>query len=367
MDFTFDEQQQAIGALAADIFSRKSGTDRVKTVEATEERIDRDLWRDLARAGLAGIAIPEEFGGAGMGVTELCVLLEQQGRHVAPVPLWETALAAAAVAEFGTAEQKDAYLAPVAAGDLFLTLGLEEFGPGDPAAPRTIATRDAAGRWTLTGAKAVVPAAHVAARVVVSATTPTGTGLFLVDPAGGGVGAERNETTTRAIATDLTFDATPADLLGETDAVSWLLDRVAVALAAQQVGVGTAAVAQAVSYLNDRHQFGRPLATFQAVSHQLADCYIDLEAMRVTLWQAASLLDARGDSGTAVLVAKWWATDGGQRVVHRTQHVHGGIGVDTDYPLHRYLLWGKQIAATMGGAGADLARLGAELAEGAPA
>src|SRR5690606_33942978 len=153
-----------------------------------------------------------------------------------------------------------------------------------------------------------------------------------------------------------------AEPLGADGALSWLLDRVFVALAAQQVGVGTAAVAQAVSYLNDRHQFGRPLATFQAVSHQLADCYIDLEAMRVTLWQAASALDAGGDCGTATLVAKWWATDGGQRVVHRTQHVHGGIGVDIDYPVHRYLLWGKQIAATLGSASADLARLGDLLA-----
>lgn len=365
MDFTFDEQQQAIGALAADIFARKSDTDRVKAVEAGEERIDRELWRDLSQAGLVGIALPEELGGAGMGITELCVLLEQQGRQVAPIPLWETALAAAAVAEFGTAEQQRAYVAPAAGGELFLTVGLEEFGPGDPAAPRTIATTDGAGGWQLTGAKAVVPAAHVAVRVVVSATTPTGTGLFLVDPAGAGVRTERNETTTRAIASDLVLDAAPAEPLGQTDAVSWLLDRVTVALAAQQVGVGTAAVAQAVSYLNERHQFGRPLATFQAVSHQLADCYIDLEAMRVTLWQATSLLDAGADTGTAVLVAKWWATDGGQRVVHRTQHVHGGIGVDTDYPLHRYLLWGKQIAATLGGASADLARLGARLAEGA--
>lgn len=362
MDFAFTEEQIAIRDLAADIFTGKSGTDRVKAVEATEERIDRELWRELGRAGLIGIALPAEYGGGGLGFAELCVLLEQQGRSVAPVPLFETVLAAAAVAEFGTREQCDSYVVAAAEGQLLLTVGLEEFGPADPTAPATSAQRSEAGTWLLAGAKAAVPAAHVASRVVVSAATPTGTGLFLVDPAGAGVRVENNETTTRAIAANLTFDAAPAELLAEGESVRWLVERAQVALAALQAGIGAGAVAQAVAYLNGRKQFGRPLSSFQAVGHQLADCYIDLEAMRVTLWQAAWLLCNGADLGTAVLVAKWWADDGGQRVVHRTQHVHAGIGVDIDYPVHRYLLWGKQIAATLGAAGADLARLGDRLA-----
>ncbi|MBF6347887.1 acyl-CoA/acyl-ACP dehydrogenase [Nocardia flavorosea] len=362
MDFAFTEEQTAIRDLAADIFTGTSGPERIKAVEASAERIDRDLWRELARAGLVGIALPAESGGGGMGFTELCVLLEQQGRSVAPVPLWETALAAAAVAEFGTPDQQREYVAPAAAGELFLTVGLEEFGPADPVAPETSAHRSGTGTWVLTGAKAVVPAAHIAGRVVVSAATPTGTGLFLADPAGAGVHAENNETTTRALAATLAFDNAPVELLAEGDSVQWLVSRAEIALAAVQTGVGAGAVQHAVNYLNERRQFGRPLSTFQAVGHQLADCYIDLEAMRVTLWQAAWLLGNDEDPGTAVPVAKWWATDGGQRVVHRAQHVHGGIGVDIDYPVHRYLLWGKQIAATLGSASADLARLGDLLA-----
>lgn len=364
MDFTFNEDQTAIGDLAASIFSQRSGIDRVKAVEAADERIDRDLWRELAQAGLVGIALPDEFGGGAMGFSELCVVLEQQGRCVAPVPLWETALAAAAIAQFGTAEQKRMFVAPAAAGEIFLTVGIEEFGPHDPTEPTMSAREDRTGSWTLHGTKAVVPSAHVAAGVVVSAVTAAGTGLYLVDPADPAVHVQNNETTTRAIAANMTFDAAPAQLLAGGDAVNWLVDRVEVALAALQVGVGAGAVEQAVTYLNGREQFGRPLATFQAVSHQLADCYIDLEAMRVTLWQAAWMLTNGAAPGTAVLVAKWWATDAGQRVVHRTQHVHGGIGVDTDYPVHRHLLWGKQIAASLGGSSADLARLGAQLALG---
>ncbi|MFD1814690.1 acyl-CoA dehydrogenase family protein [Rhodococcus gannanensis] len=363
MDFTFSEEQEAIRALADEVFTSRAGIDRVKQVELSDERIDRDLWRELATTGLLGIALPEDLGGGGLGLAELYVLLEQQGRHVAPVPIWQSALAALAVAEFGTDAQRAALVPGVADGSRFLTIGLEEFGPFVDGDPQTIAT-ESGGQWTLTGAKAVVPITHVADRAIVSANTGDGAALFVVDLAASGVSVEQTQSTTWEICGNVTFESAPAELLAGSAAVQWLLDRVELALAAIQIGVGSGAVAQAVTYLNGRHQFGRPLATFQAVGHQLADCYIHLEAMRVTLWQAAWLLSENQDPGTSVLVAKWWATDAGQRVVHRTTHLHGGMGVDTDYPVHRHLLWGKQIGATLGGSASDLARLGAQLAAG---
>jgi acyl-CoA dehydrogenase len=122
----------------------------------------------------------------------------------------------------------------------------------------------------------------------------------------------------------------------------------------------------AAGYLAERRQFGRPLATFQSVQHQLADCYIEIEAMRVCLWRAVSLIKAGEPAEADVLAAKWWAGEGGLNVVHRTQHLHGGIGVDTDYPAHRFFLWGKQIAGTLGGASSDLVRLGSVLAAADP-
>ena len=366
MDFSFSEEQEDIRALARDIFTGRATPDRVQAVEASAERVDHELWRELVNAGLLGIALPEDLGGGGMGLSELCVVLAEQGRRVAPVPLWPTALAAMAIAEFGSAAQREATIPGVVGGSTFLTVGLEEFGPYVAGNPTTSARLDDTGAWRLSGAKAVVPVTHVAHRAVVSGSTDAGSALFLVDLAAPGVGVAQTQSTNWEICANVTFDAAAAELLGPTDgtAVAWLIDRVELALAALMVGVGEDAVAQAVEYLNGRKQFGRPLATFQAVTHQLADCYIDLEAMRVTLWQAAWLLTESVEPGTAVLVAKWWATDGGQRVVHRVQHVHGGIGVDTDYPVHRNLLWGKQLAATLGGSSSDLARLGAQLAAG---
>lgn len=365
MDFDFSEEQETIRGLARDVFTGCADIDRVKQVERSDERIDRELWRELVNTGLLGIALPEDLGGGGLGLAELYVLLEQQGRYVAPVPIWQSVLAALAVAEFGTDAQRTALVPGVADGSSFLTIGLEEFGSFVEGDPQTTAA-EADGRWILTGAKAVVPITHVADRVIVSATTPTGAALFVVDPSAPGVSVEQTQSTNWEICGNLVLDRAPAELLGPADGstAQWLLDRVELALAALALGVGSGAVAQAVAYLNGRYQFGRPLATFQAVNHQLADCYIDLEAMRVTLWQAAWLLAEGHEPGTSVLVAKWWATDGGQRVVHRTTHVHGGMGVDTDYPVHRHLLWGKQIGATLGGSASDLARLGAQLAAG---
>src|SRR5262249_18725061 len=160
------------------------------------------------------------------------------------------------------------------------------------------------------------------------------------------------------------LDGAVGERLGSSDqAAPWLIDRAVVGLCALQVGVAEAALALAASYTSTRHQFGKPLSTFQGVAHKAADAFIDIAAMRATLWQAAWRLSEGPDAARDVLVAKWWPAEGGQHVVHLTQHLHGGIGADIDYPVHRYFLWGKQIETTLGGSSQQLARLGRELAE----
>ncbi len=277
MDFNFSEEQEAIRALADEVFTSKATIERTKEIELSAERVDRELWRELASTGLLGIALPEEFGGGGLGLSELYALLEQQGRHVAAVPIWETTLAALAVNEFGSDSLRAELLPGVADGSRFLTVGLEEFGPYTGGDPLTTAEQDADGNWTLTGEKAVVPMTHVANLALVSATASTGTALLLVDLSAEGVTLEQTQSTSWEIRANVTFAGAPAQLIGAADGttVPWLIDRVQLALAAIQWGVGSGAVAQAVTYLNGRKQFGRPLATFQAVNHQLADCYID--------------------------------------------------------------------------------------------
>ena len=354
--------------LAEQIFQGSVTVESVKSVEASEARVDRDLWRALADANLLGIALPEDVGGSGLGPVELCLLLEQQGRVVAPVPVWATvALGALPIAEFGTAAQRDAWLPGVVAGDVFLTAALSEAGVNDVFRPQVRATR-AAGGWRVDGLKISVPAAHVAARVLVPAMiagdgeADERVGVFLVDPAGAGVTVERAVTTNREVQPHLHFDAAPAEPLGSdapdgdpvgADAVSWILDRALLGLAAMQVGVCEEALRLAAEYTSQRTQFGKPLSAFQGVALKAADAYIDTEAIRVTVLQAAWKLAVGRPATADVLVAKWWASEGGQHAVHITQHLHGGMGADIDYPVHRYFLWGKQIEDTLGGAERD--------------
>ena len=348
MEFTFTETQEAVRDLAGQIFRGQATVERVKEIEASDERIDRDLWAELAKADLLGLCLPESHGGGGLGMVELSLVLEQQGRVVAPVPLLPTVLAAMAIAELGTREQQSQWLPAVIAGDVALSVALNTH----PSVPAVTAGSD--GR--LTGVSFNVPAGHVSQRVLVAA----GRRLYVVDPAQ--VTREVNIATDRSKVATLTFDGSPAEPLGDEGAVDWLLDRYRTGLAAIALGVCSAALEMTAEYTSNRHQFGRPLSTNQGVALRAADAFIDIRAINATLWQAAWRLDNGLDARKASMVAKWWASEGGQRVVHATQHLHGGMGADIDYPVHRYFLWGKTIEQQLGGPGLQLAQLGEELA-----
>ena len=356
MDFTLDDDLLALQDLARTIFADLATTDRVRAVETTPTAVDDKLWQALADAGMLGLVVPEEHGGAGLGLAALAVLLEEQGRTVAPVPLWSAAVAALAL------RSRADLLPGIADGSIRVSLALEEYGAADPAKPATIGTLDD-GSWRLSGVKAVVPSPQGARYVVVPADTSEGPALFLIATDGAGVRWELTPVTSHDVAGELGLDAAPAERIGNAADLDALLRHSRIALAAVQLGVAQGALALAASYLSEREQFGRPLGSFQAVQHQLADCWIDIDAMRVTLWQAIS--DADGDPAVAdrsALVASWWRAQAGLDVVHRVQHVHGGIGVDIDYPVHRFFLWGKQLSGTLGGPESTLADLGDLLA-----
>jgi 3-oxocholest-4-en-26-oyl-CoA dehydrogenase beta subunit len=339
-------------------------------VESGTERIDRDLWRALADADLLGLAIPEADGGAGYGLMELCLLLEAQGNAVAPVPLWSTlVLGAMPLARFGAEAQRAAWLPGVVAGDVILTAALTGAASSPLSMPsiQARATRDG---FVLNGTELAVPQAHLADRIVLPARTgEDGVVLALLDPAAPGVTLERAVTTNREVhphlhLTEVTLGAD--DVLAGPDAGRGALDLAltasTIALCALQVGVCEAALTKTATYLNSRQQFGRPLSTFQGTMLRAADAAIDIEAMRVTWENAAWRFDTGRDAIDAARVAKWQASERGQRTVHATQHLHGGMGADISYPIHRYFLWGKQIELLLGGPSAQLAKLGADIA-----
>ena len=372
MDFDFTEEQAAVSEAASAIFQGMTGTDRLTEIDNTDDRFDASLWSELAKANLLGLAVPEDHGGSGLGLTELCLVLEQQGRAVAPVPLWATVvLGALPIARFGTAEQQARWLPGVATGDVRLSAALTEVAASAHNYPSVRAARDGEG-WRLHGTAFAVPQAHLAARVLVPATvggTRGETIVAIVDPTGPGATIERTTTTDHQVHPHVHLDGAPVaagDVLAGLDdgaaVVSWMLDRARTGLCAIQLGVTEEAVRRAAAYLNQRHQFGRPLSSFQGTMLRAADAYIDTEAIRVTTWQAAWRIDEGLPATESVAVAHWWASEAGQRVVHATQHLHGGLGADISYPIHRYFLWGKQIELMLQGPSAELARLGALLA-----
>ncbi len=366
MDFTFSEDQLAVGQMARELFARRATTDRLTELEADGTRHDPALWRDLADADLLGLALPESVGGSGRGFLELGLLLAEVGWSVAPVPAYATlALGADAIARYGTPEQHQRHLRDVVQGNRILTAGLTEPGRSDVTAPVTTARRDGAG-WRLDGSKDMVAAGQIADAIVVSATFEDGeVGLFVVDPRGAGVDMSPIETTGGQPYADVTIDGAVVpdeDRLGaEGDGASMLReigDRALVALCAVQLGVTERALRMAAAYTCEREQFSRPIGSFQAVQQRMADAFIDVEAIRWTTWHAAWLLSEGRPATREALIAKFWAAEAGMRVVATAQQVHGGIGIDISYPLFRYFLWAKHNELAMGSASAQLARLG---------
>ena len=371
MDFSLSEEQEAVRELADRIFTDLSTQERLREMEIAEgnDRFDAKLWSELGSAGLLGISLPEDVGGAGLGFLETGLLAEAAGRTAAYVPVVETLAAAApAIARFGTDAQKQQWLPGVVAGDTILTTALVELG-GTPSAPAAVAERSGDG-WTLTGVKACVPSGTFADAVLVTARIePDGVAVFLVPTASAGLSIEeqqanngQSEGLVTLAGVVLGADALLGSVEDGPSIVEFLVARSTTALALMQAGAAAASLALVAAYTKTREQFGKPIATFQAVGQRAADAYVDAEAIRLTAWQAAWRIDEGLPADKEVAVAKFWAADGGQRVVHAAVHLHGGVGVDREYPLHRFFLNPKHIELTLGGATDQLLRLGATLA-----
>ena len=370
MDFRLTEDQEALRELVRQIVGDHATHERLKGIEAMPEWFDRTLWAELAKASLLGVAVPETWGGSGLGLLELCLLLEAVGRHCAPIPVWPTlVLGALPITQFGTPEQCRRFLPGVVRGDTILGAALVDTQSEDPLEPAVVARRDGSS-WRLDGVKMCVAAAHLAECLLVSARTGGDTlGVFLLDPKGAGVELERQETTQgepqfRLVLSGAAVeaDSVMGDPMGGRAIVDWMVDRAVAALGAMEIGVTERALRMTAEYTSTREQFGKPIAKFQAVAQRAADAFIDVEAIRWTVWQAVWRLAEGLPAKQEVSIAKFWVGEGGHRVVYAAQHLHGGIGVDLDYPLYRSYLWSKQIELTLGSATQHLVRLGNDMA-----
>lgn len=276
-------------------------------------------------------------------------------------------LAALPIAQFGSEKQKWVYLSRVATGETLLTAALLEPAIVDATRPRTTARRDGS-QWRLVGEKQCVPIGHLAERILVPACTDDGVAVFLLDSNAAGVTRKTQLGTSREAQAQVTLSGVTvagSDMLGApaqgATIIRWMEERAALGLCALQLGVAEQALHMAAEYTSNRKQFGRPIGSFQGVALRAADGYIDVEAMRSTFWEAIWRVNQGLPASVEIAAASWWACIGGHRVAHTAQHLHGGIGADVEYPMHRYFLWAKHIQLSLGGASKQLARLGTQL------
>lgn len=374
MEFEFSDEQNTIRELAGRILAAEATSERAKVFEAEGDAYDRRVWSKLAEGGLLSIAVPAEYDGMGYGFPELCVLFEEVGRRVAPVPVLESLLlAGATIAEFGTDAQKDKWLRKLVSGDAILTAAPIDAVSGDLALPATTATAKGAG-FVLNGAKRFVVVAADADVILLPAALGNETKWFLVAAGAAGLSIEANLKLSGMAACEVRLDGVEvgADaVLGAADADgaaigAWLEERALVATAALQVGVSAGALTMTSDYVREREQFGVPIGSFQAVQHRCADCFIDVEAMRWTMWRAAWAISDGRPALDEARIAKFWAADGGSRVAAAAQHLHGGIGSDVDYPIHRYFLWAKSLELGFGAAVHQLVKIGRDMATSRP-
>lgn len=372
MDFTLTAEQQAIAEVARQLFDHRATPERLTELEAADVRFDSALWKELVTADLLGIALPESVGGSGQGFLELCVLLVEAGRAVAPVPVYAGLLLGAdSVARHGDDGQIERHLSGVATGDRILTAALSEPDVSRLGTPTTRATPEGS-NWRLTGSKDTVPAAQLAHAILVPASTEDGDiGLFLVDSSATGVDVRPVSVTSGEPCADLQLDGVVVpgdDMLGRgsqgANLMQDLYTRGLIGLCALQLGVSERAMRIAAGYTSEREQFGRPIGTFQAVQQRMADAFIDVEAIRWTMWHAAWRVATSRSAEREASIAKFWAAEAGARVAATAQQVHGGIGIDITYPLFRYFLATKQHELALGPASMHLAEIGRSYTKG---
>ena len=353
MDFTPTEEQEAVRGLATSLLA--TGTAATVGLEG----FDEPLWGRLGESGLLGMALPEEVGGGGLGLAEACVVAEETGRAAGRVPVLAALTALPVLASVGGHTD---LLERATTGGALVVPALAEHGVHDPLRPSVRATADGDG-WSLSGTRVAVAWAREASHLVVSASAADGTPmLLLLASPGPGIVLEDEIVSSREPHATVLLDGARVgaeDVLAVgAEALEAAVTRSTLLLCAHAVGVGEQALALAASHVSTREQFGKPLATFQAVTCRVADCWIDVEAMRLTMQQAVWRVDQGLPSAEQTAIAAFWAAEGVQRVVSSAVHLHGGLGVDVSFPLHRWFLAGKVDELSLGGALRALERLG---------
>jgi len=361
MNFELTEDQSAFAEMASGLFADFCGDEQLRDHDASGAPFMQDLWQQCVAAGLNTVMVPEDQGGLGLGMTELMAVLEQQGRALALVPLWEPQLTVAALAKFAPTALPQV-LGDALSGEAPVVLSLQSLTQSR--GPSLQLVCGGAG-WTLTGQASAVPLGAQARQALLAADAEGQMRLVLVDLAQAGVQRTEGMDQHHLSVADLEFDgvAVTAGNVLPVEATGWVEQRAIACVAALQLGVIEQQLLRTVEYVSERQQFGRVIGSFQLVAGQMADGHIAVEALRSSLWQLVYRLDASLGAAPQAWATRTLSNDTGHRAGHMAQHVHGGIGVDITYPIHRFLFWSRALSVALGGSEHHLARLGDWLAD----
>ncbi len=363
MDLGLDEQQELLKNFARDFLEKECPESLVREMEEDEKGYSPDLWGKMAEQGWMGLIIPEQYGGVGMNLCELVVLLEEFGRALTPGPFISTVvLGGVPIMEAGSEEQKQQLLPKIAAGEVIMTMALTEPSAKWDADGVQLEAKKDGNDYVLNGVKLFVADAHVTDQMIVVARTSKGKTpedgitVFLVDSKSPGISFEVLKTIASDKQCEVTFEnakVPAANVIGEVDkgwpTVEKTKKLATVAACAYLVGLSQMDFDTTLNYAKERVQFGRPIGSFQAIQHKLADAVIDVDGSRFITYKAAwSVQEGEPDADMMVSMAKSWTSDASRRVVAHGQQIHGGIGFTKEYKIQLYfrrqkwmeLMWG---------------------------
>lgn len=360
MDFGFNEEQELLRKSAVDFLSKECPMTYVRQMMEDERGYSEELWNKMAELGWMGLIYPEEYGGSGLSMVDLVVVLEEMGKASLPGPFFSTVcLGGLTILEAGNDEQKNKYLPGLASGKTKATLAfLEEHARWDDKGIN-LKARKAGKKYSLSGVKLFVPDAHVADVIVCAARTSDGVTLFVVERQQPGVSVRLLKTMdqTRKLC-EVTFDKVqvgPEAILGVVGlgwgALKRILDRSKVALSAEMCGGAQKVLDMSVDYAKVREQFGRPIGSFQAIQHKCANMLVQVESAKSATYYAAwAVANNVPDASLAAAMAKAYCSDAFRQVSAEGIQVHGGIGFTWEHDLHIYFKRAKGSEVTFGDA-----------------
>ena len=369
MNFGFTEEQELLRAEVRKFLDEKAPLEEVRKIVESSEGISKALWEQMGELGWIGLAVPEQYGGAGLDLVTLVPLLEESGRSLFPSPLVSTVLAAKAIERLGSQAQKERWLPGLADGSRVGTLAIVE--ESDLLAPEGIAMAASAegDAFRLDGEKRFVPDAAQADLFVVafrSRDGEEGIGLAVLERSATGLSTidyPSMDATKRTGALVLEGVRVEGDALlggaaGQWSAISWLLELGAALTTAEAAGSAEQAIAITTEFAKERVQFGSPIGRFQGVKHPLADMYVDVQSFQSLAYYAAWALDqGRDDASQAVARAKAYASEVFPEIGIRCVELHGGVGYTWEYDIQLYLKRAKWVRAAFGDADHHYERL----------